>query len=563
MPLDDADSAPATTATMRHMNSTTCPVERENREARIDEVARDLQNSFGVAFSIYDAESGELLLNESAPRGDEGYFSALSMTTVMDRKPQLLYENAGVVAIGIPVRAFQSERWLAIGIFVCERLVNPEALRHTAQALGLSTESTRRWIETQPLWTSDALLRMGSIWLAKWQADMKAQRAVAEVEKVAENLVSTYEEITLLYGLTQNLRISNSDEDTGRFALSNLAECLPAECVTLLLNRVAKSGETTYRARTEPDVISIGKCPLAAAEIPHLIEELELTERSGPFVANRPLTDKDAWPYPAIKQIIAVPVEEGSNIFGWLFAINHNMGGEFNTVEANLMASVGVLLGIHSGNRELYRQQAEFLASVVRALSSAIDAKDPYTCGHSDRVARIAVRLARELQCSDDMLQTIYMAGLLHDIGKIGINESVLRKPGKLTPEEYEHIKQHPELGYRILADIRQLQDVLPAVLHHHEQWDGQGYPHGLAGEQIPRIALIMAVADAYDAMFSSRPYRPGLPEAKVEEMLRNGAGKQWAADVVEAYFRARDDIRAIGNNGRANLSMDVRQWTT
>src|SRR4029079_712881 len=163
---------------------------------------------------------------------------------------------------------------------------------------------------------------------------------------------------------------------------------------------------------------------------------------------------------------------EGNRVLGWLAVLNHSSGGEFGTVEASLVNSIAAILGIHASNRDLYRQQSEFLASVVRALTSAIDAKDPYTCGHSDRVARIAVRLAKELGCDAEMLHTLYMAGLLHDIGKIGIDDAVLRKPGKMNDEEIEHIKLHPELGYLILADIKQLADVLPAVLHHHEQWD-------------------------------------------------------------------------------------------
>jgi HD-GYP domain-containing protein (c-di-GMP phosphodiesterase class II) len=156
----------------------------------------------------------------------------------------------------------------------------------------------------------------------------------------------------------------------------------------------------------------------------------------------------------------------------------------------------------------------------------------------------------------------LYMAGLLHDIGKIGINDAVLRKPGKLTPEEFDHIKQHPELGYRILADIKQLASVLPAVLHHHEQWDGRGYPFQLAGDQIPRIARIVAVADAYDAMTSDRPYRRGIAIEKVEELFQAGAGRQWDAEVIQAYFAARADIRAIASEERANLTLDVEQWT-
>jgi HD-GYP domain-containing protein (c-di-GMP phosphodiesterase class II) len=154
------------------------------------------------------------------------------------------------------------------------------------------------------------------------------------------------------------------------------------------------------------------------------------------------------------------------------------------------------------------------------------------------------------------------MAGLLHDIGKIGVDDAVLRKPGKLTTEEFAQIKQHPELGYRILADIKQLADVLPAVLHHHEQWDGSGYPLQLGGEQIPLIARIVAVADAYDAMSADRPYRGGMPLEKVEQLFREGAARQWDADVISAYFAAREDIRAIAKEERANLTLDVQQWT-
>jgi HD-GYP domain-containing protein (c-di-GMP phosphodiesterase class II) len=153
------------------------------------------------------------------------------------------------------------------------------------------------------------------------------------------------------------------------------------------------------------------------------------------------------------------------------------------------------------------------------------------------------------------------MAGLLHDIGKIGIDDAVLRKPGKLTPEEFDHIKLHPALGHRILADIHQLSSVLPAVLHHHEQWDGKGYPHQLAGEDIPRIARIVAVADAYDAMTSDRPYREGMDAETVDQIFRDGAAKQWDAEVVAAYFAARQDVLDICAEERANLTLDVEQW--
>jgi putative nucleotidyltransferase with HDIG domain len=325
---------------------------------------------------------------------------------------------------------------------------------------------------------------------------------------------------------------------------------------------VAKEGQITYKARTASVLYTAGECPLGNTEFSRLIDELKLEAGCGPLVANRLVTERQEWPFPGVRELVVVPMAEGDRVFGWMAILNHTDGGEFGTVEASLLNSVGAMLGIHSSNRDLYRQQSEFLASVVRALTSAIDAKDPYTCGHSDRVARIAVRLAKELGCEAEMLHTLYMAGLLHDIGKIGIDDAVLRKPGKLTPEEFDHIKLHPELGYRILADIKQLADVLPAVLHHHEQWDGRGYPLKLVGEQIPLIARIVAVADAYDAMTSDRPYRRGMEVERVEELFQAGAGKQWDAEVIKAYFACHDEIRSISREERANLTLDVQQWT-
>jgi HD-GYP domain-containing protein (c-di-GMP phosphodiesterase class II) len=177
-------------------------------------------------------------------------------------------------------------------------------------------------------------------------------------------------------------------------------------------------------------------------------------------------------------------------------------------------------------------------------------------------VARVSVRLAQEMGLHPDQVNTIYLSGLLHDIGKIGIDDTVLRKPGALTPEEYEHIKSHAEIGYRILAGLKQLDEVLPVVLHHHEQWDGKGYPHNLAGEAIPLMARICAVADSFDAMGSDRPYRKGMPEEKLDGILRAGAGQQWDAQVIDAFFRARDDIREISRRERENLALDVKQWS-
>jgi len=208
------------------------------------------------------------------------------------------------------------------------------------------------------------------------------------------------------------------------------------------------------------------------------------------------------------------------------------------------------LLEMHSRGANRYQDLKELLVGLTRSLTSALDAKDSYTFGHSERVARIAVELGRELGLSGDEVSDIYLTGLLHDVGKIGIRDAVLSKPGPLTPEEFEHIKQHVVIGYKILADLRPIRNLLPGVLYHHERYDGKGYPDGLEGENIPLLARILAVADGYDAMSTARPYRDPMPCRRVEEILLEGAGTQWDKRVIEAFMRCRQKIHAIRQQG-------------
>jgi len=477
-------------------------------------------------------------------------------------EPQFLADEDSVLLLAVPLELRTGRHVVATAAFVVRQVEPQEHLNGAATLLGLDRPRALGWIRRQSVWSADSLLRVARAVQAQIQAELKVAELEQEVEKLSDNLASTYEEICLLHGVTQNLRINRDEQQLCSLVLHGLLECLPARSVAIQLLPVAKEGQITYKARTQSVLCAAGDCPLADERFTQLIETLHLELGCGPFVANRAVTAAPDWPFPEIEQLILVPMAAGDLLLGWLAVFNHAGGGEFGAVEASLANSIAAILGIHGGNLNLYREQSEFLASVVRALTSAIDAKDPYTCGHSDRVARIAVRLAQELGCDAELLSTIYMAGLLHDIGKIGVDDAVLRKPGKLTAEEFAQIKQHPELGYRILADIKQLADVLPAVLHHHEQWDGSGYPLQLAGEQIPLIARIVAVADAYDAMSGDRPYRGGLPLPKVERLFREGAARQWDAEVISAYFAARDDIRRIVQEERANLTLDVQQWT-
>ncbi len=179
----------------------------------------------------------------------------------------------------------------------------------------------------------------------------------------------------------------------------------------------------------------------------------------------------------------------------------------------------------------------------IRALAEAIDAKDTYTRGHSERVGVYASKIAREMGLHRKMIERVYIAGLLHDVGKIGVPDSIITKPDRLTPEEYEEIKKHPEIGARILEPVEFLHEIVPCVRHHHEWFDGSesGYPSGIMADQIPLPSRVIAVADTVEAMTSNRPYRNALSLDVVVKELRKYSGSQFDPFCVDAFLRVLD----------------------
>jgi len=180
----------------------------------------------------------------------------------------------------------------------------------------------------------------------------------------------------------------------------------------------------------------------------------------------------------------------------------------------------------------------------IRALAEAIDAKDAYTRGHSERVAVYASRIARRMNLDKDLIERIYFSGLLHDVGKIGIPDAIITKPARLNAEEYEEIKLHPEIGAKILEPVEFLHKIVPCVRHHHEWFDGsdRGYPDRLIGDQIPLPSRVILVADTVEAMTSDRPYRKALPIDAVVQELHKYAGSQFDPVVVDAFLALLED---------------------
>lgn len=204
----------------------------------------------------------------------------------------------------------------------------------------------------------------------------------------------------------------------------------------------------------------------------------------------------------------------------------------FNRMAAELEEFIRRLKLAAAENNELF-------LGTARALASAIDAKDPYTRGHSVRVNRYSVILARYHGLSEEEIRDIHVASLLHDVGKIGVDDAILKKPGKLTPEEFEVMKQHTVIGANIMAPIRQMQRLLPGLRSHHERWAGGGYPDGLAGDGIPQMARIIAVADSFDAMTTERPYQKAMSFEAALARLNELKGSGFDVDIVASFNRA------------------------
>jgi HD-GYP domain-containing protein (c-di-GMP phosphodiesterase class II) len=204
--------------------------------------------------------------------------------------------------------------------------------------------------------------------------------------------------------------------------------------------------------------------------------------------------------------------------------------------EIRFLKAAAELIGVYHENVARFGEQRNMFLGTLRALTAAIDAKDPYTRGHSDRVALLAGQIADALGLGQAAVEQFRVAGLVHDVGKIGVPEAILCKCGRLDEAEFAAIKRHPEIGHGILKAIPGLADVLPGVLHHHERWDGRGYPHGLAGEAIPLVARVLALADTFDAMSSDRSYRRRLSREQVLAEIGRCAGTQFDPGLVGRF---------------------------
>ncbi len=383
-----------------------------------------------------------------------------------------------------------------------------------------------------------------------------ATRYEAEMEQMTGHLGQVYEELMLLYGLGEDIGTSLDTRVIADQALQRTRELLVADRGVVVLAEV-KPGQAP---RCEP----IGSEPPPAELMPLLQWATASTVgRDRPFIHND-LSETDAPAGAGTRSLVSAPLRARGRLIGAVHVLDKQGADGFNTEDQALLQTIASHIGVAIENSRLYqeeRQTAEHLAvtldeledtydATLAALSGALDLRDNETEGHARRVTQYALRIAGECGIAGDELVAIERGALLHDIGKIGVPDSILLKPGKLTDEEWIVMRSHPLLGWQMIRNIRFLEEAAPIVLHHHERFDGGGYPHGLAGEQIPLGARIFAISDTFDAMTSDRPYRRALPYPIAAAEISRCAGTQFDPVVVECFLAVPepewDGIRAV-----------------
>lgn len=374
-----------------------------------------------------------------------------------------------------------------------------------------------------------------------------------QIEKVGTELAQTYEELVLLHKLGTNMRVTEDDANFLQMACDNLTEIVLVEGIAVLVEK-SVDGEQRLVLAAGSGLIDIDDHTAAllhsrlAVELDSGKEALLDSEVGSAF--------KYDWPE-NIDNILAVPlcgkekgearssgeVLSGTSMMGLMVAINRIDKPDFDSIDINLFNSVASSCAVFIENGRLFSDLKDLFIGSLKALTSSIDAKDQYTRGHSERVAIIshwiAERLSEQEPLDPEQIHRVYLAGLLHDIGKIGVDESVLLKCGRLTDEERECIMKHPCVGAGILREIKQMHDIVPGVLCHHERVDGRGYPDGLSGDDVPLLGRIVGLADSFDAMTSKRIYRDAMTvEAALEEIER-GLGTQFDERIGRVFLES------------------------
>jgi HD-GYP domain-containing protein (c-di-GMP phosphodiesterase class II) len=509
-------------------------------------------NKFGANFAVCNAEDELVLLCEG------GRFKS-SREQLIKLSRQTLDQNGEKScsdAAGVPVWRFGDENLVLAAVLKSARVSNKGGESIGTALIDLGDKSSYPGStpscdirNANPLQAdNEYLAEMLRLWVEKFQAGTKAEK---QIEMVGTELAQTYEELVLLHKLSTNMKVTESDANFLQMACDCLTEIVFVEGIAVLLEKTIDD-EQELVLTAGSGLIDIDK---QTAAILHsgLIKEIN-SGKEALLDSEVDSAFKYDWPS-NIKNIIAVPLyskekaeshfagrtQNGNYVMGLMIAINRIGKQDFDSTDVKLFNSVAGGCAVFIENGKLFKDLKELFIGSLKALTSSIDAKDKYTHGHSERVAFIsrwiAERLSEQEQLDEDQIHMVYLAGLLHDIGKIGVEEVVLRKAGKLTEQEFSRIKQHPSIGAGILHEIKQMRDIVTGVLCHHERVDGKGYPGGLVGEQIPLFGKIVGLADSFDAMTSKRTYRDAMSVEQALAEIEKGLDTQFDRKIGRVFL--------------------------
>ncbi|HSW45856.1 MAG TPA: HD domain-containing phosphohydrolase [Phycisphaerae bacterium] len=355
-----------------------------------------------------------------------------------------------------------------------------------------------------------------------------------EISDLSSNLARTYEELNLLYRVSAGMSVSKKPAIHLEELCEELLGTTPVQGFAVVL-------EPPRYLSVKPTVVLVGVVDARGDEIVRLYQQVRDRHRNAgqAVVVDDARSDPAfAWATRWLRQFALYPLSKKDQHFGGILAVNHADNSQFDSYEIQLISALAERSTAFLENVQLYDDMEHLFSGLLHALVSSIDAKDPYTCGHSQRVAWLSRHVASLVGLPEAKCQRVYLSGLLHDIGKIGIAESVLCKTGRLTQDEFNQMKRHPEIGARILSGVPQVADTLPGILHHHERMDGKGYPAHLAGHDIPLLGRIIGLADAYDAMTTNRTYRKARPLQIAVAEIRRWAGTQFDPELADLFLR-------------------------
>ncbi len=518
----------------------------------------------GVWLTLWNRDGGMIAHDSDAGRfwgalrnaGDrfEGLLASAvkaALDTVADRRAA---DEADAINLGpwqpdialtvVPIRAGRRCIGAVAGMFLTTHETG-DALMKLCGQCGLDPKAMARFADSSNhVLQGDPTALAGLLSLSVEQA-RDIEIGIGEVSVLTDNLETTYEELHLIYEISSQMGIPQEPTKMLDAVGAELLGVTRAAGLAFVLSQqegdptIGDESGTGEGSRLESRISQVGDAAPSLSDIQRLTDCLsdELDTDVGHLLLNGAASHPSlAWAGDWLNHLAVLPLVSDGYALGVAYAINCKDSGDFTSVDVQLLKAVADRISAALQNQHLYDDLTDLLLGLMHALVSSVDAKDPYTFGHSERVAFFSRSLARAVAMPDVESERVYLSGLLHDLGKIGIPDAILCKPGRLTKEEFDTLKKHPEIGERILSRVRQIRDLLPGVLSHHERMDGRGYPHRLVSREIPILGRIICLADSFDAMTTNRTYRSALSVSAGIAEIRRCSGSQFDPVLAEAF---------------------------